>query len=290
MRRSTYRVTVAVSVFALCTLVAMAFATPAAAQSSPVVQDSVEIDGSIVTIVGGDVNAIGVQNIPDAYYPVTDFGSGTLQESGNGIIWQTGGNVTFTLTPPESAEAGDSVSFEVKTGSQDAETVSLDVVVSKSPPKLKQNTITEEGSKVRIVDTTGQSLGIEGIPDGYYPPEDLGSGTLQAGSNGVIWPSGGNVSFTLTPPANATAGDTVSFDIKRGTGTPRTVSLEVTAVPDGANVEPEVYNAVTPDKGNLDAFALVDAIGKASDDGKVNGVTVTPFDFVELISWNQDRA
>jgi predicted secreted protein len=264
--------------------------TPVAAQSqsSPVVEDSIELDGSTVTVAGGDVTAIGVSGIPDAYYPVSDLGSGTLQESDNGVIWQSGGNVSFMMTPPESAEAGDTVSLDVKIGSASPQTVTLDLVVSKIPPAVQQETVSKTGSTVTIVDDSSVSIGVQNIPDAYYPVSDLGSGTLQESDNGVIWQSGGNVSFTMTPPKNATPGDTVSFQIKRGPEAPVTETLEVVAVPEEANVEPDVFTAVADDSGSVDTFTLVDSIQDASDDGEVNGVEVSTFDFVNLIQWNSN--
>lgn len=274
----------------LLLLIGFGSVTPVAAQSqtSPVAEDSVELDGSPVTIVGGDVSAIGVSGIPDAYYPVSDTGSGTLQEGDNGIIWQSGGNVSFRLTPPENAKAGDTVSFDVKLGSADPQAVTIDVVVSKTPPAIKQETVSKTGSTVTIVDNSSASIGVQNIPDAYYPVSDVGSGTLQEGDNGVIWQSGGNVSFTLTPPKNATPGDTVSFDIKRGSEAPVTATLEVVAVPEEANVEPDVFTAVADENGSVNTFTLVDSIQDASDDGEVNGVEVSTFDFVNLIQWNSN--
>jgi len=290
MNNSLVRPNVILVTALLLSMIALGSATSVAAQSqsSPVVEDSVELDGSTVTVEGGNVTAIGVSGIPDAYYPISDTGSGTLQEGDNGVIWQSGGNVSFTLTPPESAEAGDTVSFDVKTGSGDSQTVTLDLVVSDTPPVVKQQTVSKTGSTVTIIDNSSASIGIQNVPDAYYPVSDIGSGTLQQSDNGVIWQSGGNVSFTLTPPTNANPGETVSFDIKRGAEAPVTATLEIVAVPEEANVEPDVFNAVADENGSVDTFTLVDAVQDASDDGKVDGVEVSTFDFVNLIQWNSN--
>ena len=291
MKNSSARSWIVLSAVLLAlSVVVLGSVAPVAAQSqsSPVAEESVELDGSTVMIAGDDVTAIGVSGIPDAYYPVSDIGTGTLQEGDNGVIWQSGGNVSFTLTPPESAEAGDTVSFDVKLGSSDPQTVTLDVVVSKTPPAIQQETVSKTGSTVTIVDDSSATIGVQNIPDAYYPVSDIGAGTLQEGDNGVIWQSGGNVSFTLTPPENATPGDTVSFDIKRGSEAPVTATLEVVAVPEEANVEPDVFTAVADENGSVNTFTLVDSIQDASDDGEVNGVEVSTFDFVDLIQWNSN--
>jgi len=112
--------------------VGAAFATPAAAQSSPVQEDSVELGGSTVTINTGGAGAIGVDDLPSdvAVSEISD-GGGVPGPNPDGIAWSSAtglpDTVSFTLTPDSSYSAGDSVPFTV-----DGTSVSLDVVEGSS--------------------------------------------------------------------------------------------------------------------------------------------------------------
>jgi uncharacterized Zn-binding protein involved in type VI secretion len=394
--------------FAMSLMLITGSVIPAVAESSLIQESEVEVGGSTVTIDGGDAAAIGVAGIPDDYYPVEDIGDGTLQQGDNGVFWQTGGTVSFTLTPPDSAEPGDTVSFGVKLGSQDAQTVTLEVVdpgtfdfgvelqgettasvdesatitaypnnnadtavsdttldllvdtnndgeftasevvdsqtldftageyrpvnltysniqltpgdytyqarISKdgqtttsystgtltvsdnteqpsSPGSVVEETVSVGGSTVTIDGGSVNAIGVAGIPDGYYPVDDIGDGKLQQVDNGVIWQTGGTVSFTLTPPDSAEDGDTVSFDVKLGSEDAQTVSLEVVSnvpsdLPEG--ISANQYLAVAGDDGEINTFDLVDAIDGAADDGTYNGAELSTFDLIDLIEYNAE--
>ena len=153
-----------------------------------------------------------------------------------------------------------------------------------------EDTVALNGSTVTINGGEVNAIGVSGFPDAYYPVSDIGAGTLQESDNGVIWQSGGTVSFTLTPPESAEAGDTVTFDVKIGQQDPQSVTLEVVEqnvpgdLPD--SISPAKYSAVAGDDGDISTFDLVDAIQGASDDGTYNGQEFSTFDFVDLIQWN----
>lgn len=146
------------------------------------------------------------------------------------------------------------------------------------------------GSTVTIEHGGASAVGVSGIPGAYYPPKNIGNGARQQSDNGIIWqgPSGTSVDFTLTPPSTATPGDTVRFDVKVGSQSPQTVTLDVTEVsaPSGFPSEPAKFQAIAGSDGSINTFDLVDAIDGASDDGQYNGVAISTFDFVDIIDWN----
>ena len=158
------------------------------------------------------------------------------------------------------------------------------------PGIVVEDSVDLNGSTVTIQGGDVSAIGVSGIPEGYYPVSDIGTGTLQEGDNGVIWQSGGNVSFTLTPPESAEAGDTVSFDVKLGSGDPVTVTLDVVEQTSPADlpdsISPSQYSAVAGNDDDITTFDLVDAIQGASDDGTYNGQEFSTFDFVDLIQYN----
>lgn len=148
--------------------------------SGPVVEDNLQLSGSTVTIEHGGASAVGVSGIPDAYYPAEDIGTGALQQSDNGIIWQgpSGSSVTFTLTPPPTATAGDTVSFEVKVGGQDPQPVTLAVTDVSAPSDFPseaakfQAIAGEDGS----IDTFDLIDAIEGASEnGRYNGVEIGT-------------------------------------------------------------------------------------------------------------------
>lgn len=146
------------------------------------------------------------------------------------------------------------------------------------------------GSTVTIEHDGASAVGVSGIPDAYYPADEIGSGVLQQGDNGIIWqsPGGNSVEFLLIPPSTASAGDTVSFGVKIGGQDPQTVTLNVTEVsaPSDFPAEPAKYEAIAGKDGSINTFDMVDAIEGASKNGQYNGVTISTFDFVDIIDWN----
>jgi hypothetical protein len=153
-----------------------------------------------------------------------------------------------------------------------------------------EDTVALNGSTVTINGGDVNAIGVSGFPDAYYSVSDIGAGTLQESDNGVIWNTGGTVSFTLTPPESAEAGDTVTFDLKIGQQDPQSVTLEVVEqnIPDDLpdSISSAKYSAVAGDDSDISTFDLVDAIQGASDDGTYNGQEFSTFDFVDLIQWN----
>jgi len=224
----------------------------------------------VMAVIGvGGVAATGEFTVAD--------GTETAPSASTNETVSTSETATFTVTVEDSANGNDTA------------TGTLDITDSTSTGVV-ENTVALNGSTVTISGGDVNAIGVSGIPDGYYPVSDTGGGTLQQSDNGVIWQSGGNVSFTLTPPESAEAGDTVTFDVKIGQQDPQSVTLEVVEqsvpgdLPD--SISPAKYSAVAGDDSDINTFDLVDAIQGASDDGTYNGQEFSTFDFVDLIQYN----
>jgi len=104
------------------------FVGSAAAQTELVQEDEISVDGSTVTVNTNGANSIAVEQLP-AGASISDISDGgTYNSNERSILWIDFGSglpnqVTFTLTPSESTEAGATVEFTV-----DDNPVSLDVV------------------------------------------------------------------------------------------------------------------------------------------------------------------
>ena len=129
------------------------FASSAAAQTELVQEDEISVDGSTITVNTNGANSIAVEQLP-AGASISDISDGGTYNSDEGsILWIDFGSglpnqVTFTLTPSESTEAGGTVEFTVG-----EEPVSLDVVDTFEFDfgiELQQEATVTEGSDTTI--------------------------------------------------------------------------------------------------------------------------------------------
>jgi len=114
-------------------------------------EETVAIDGSTVTIEHDGASAVAVDSFVSAGTEISDLsGSGTSQPGG--AIWYNPDNpVTFTLTPPEGAEPGDTVQFDIST--DQTTTVELEVIETTAFDfgiELQQEATVTEGESTTI--------------------------------------------------------------------------------------------------------------------------------------------
>jgi len=280
-------------------LVSIAFSGAVAAQS-PVQTDTVDVDGSEITLVLADgANSAAVDSFDPEDVEV-EFGDDADLQPG-GAIWQNPASdtVSFTLTPADHQDVGDTITFEVFDGA-DTETVTLTVVDESDDEDASD----DEPSDRDSVQLDGSEISFE-VADGAaaaavenFDPEDvelsdLGDGDAQP--DGAIWngPDGDTISFTLTPADHQDVGDTISFDVFDGADT-ETVTVEIvddlSPVPDDFVGAPEQFRAIdTEGDGELGSIEIAMAITENAEEGSVDGVEISPIEFAQIIDWNSNQ-
>ena len=112
-------------------------------------EDSVELNGSTVTVNHGGVSAVAIDSIEPTTAEISDL-SGNGQSQPGGAIWNgpTGDTVTFTLTPPDDAAPGDTVAFNVTT----TEVTRVTLEVTEEPAVPVPTGVRPEAAKAAATD------------------------------------------------------------------------------------------------------------------------------------------
>jgi len=286
------------SIFLLVSMAIASVALSGAVAAQPAVQtDTVDVEGSEVVIDTQNIEVVGIA--PPDEYEATDISDDGLAQLG-GAFWESPPEtVSFVLTPPDSASAGDTVDLIVASSESDTESHTLTVVdgsadngVPNDGP-VEQDTVQIDGSEISFAVADGAAAAaVEN-----FDPEDV---ELELGDDadpqpdGAIWnsPDTNTVSFTLTPAAHQDVGDTISFDVYDGDNT-ETVTVEIvdlSPVPDNFVGTPEQFRAIdTGGDGELGSIEIAQAITQNAEEGSVDGVEISPIEFAQIIDWNSQQ-
>jgi hypothetical protein len=281
-----------VTVFAVVLLViggGAAFAAPAAAQSSTVQEDSVQLGGSTVTINTGGAGAIGVDDLPSDV-SVSSISDGGAAGSSNpdGIAWSSASGlpdtVSFTLTPSNNYEAGDTISFTV-----DGISISLTIQAQGSDSTRE---VALSGSTISVETGGAGAFGVDNLPVDRVDISNVSDGGGIPGPNpdGLAWSSAvglpDTVSFKLTPGSSYEAGDTITF-----TADGTQITLEVVEVSTPAEISDEVsseqYKTVAGNDGEVTQSEMISSFNDwfNSEDGSIGDTEFKQRDTTQLFNY-----
>lgn len=203
-------------VFILSTLSLLA-ASPAAAEVSATDQEVVT-DGSTIELTIDGVSG-GIDPLPTGWVASSPSDGGNVFATG-GVNWAFSSSaertVDVTITPPDNASVGDSITLTAYDGSDNEQNFVVNVTESQIQTIYVDNqTVFKQGSTIEITFNNTVSGGVEDIPNNWNvtdvsePGDELATSEVNWNFGEIV--TNQTVTFDIAPAANATVNETVTL-------------------------------------------------------------------------------